>query len=284
MKDCGLWPAEPKVRPAAWLQNFEDDERPVAAVLLDHFVFFGGAAVDRMLLSGFRSLHDRVNQRRGRTAASNLLAAAVFTAIEGERPNLTDSGHLFCRKLRQIVGLPDARFANPEEAIEAAAQGTPVVFLDDFIGSGDQFMSTWERQYRHVQPRSFADAYATKAFDAYYLSLVATETGRDRVAQDAPMVWLQVNHVVGPVYGIASTPRTPFLPDIEDITQRIEQLLAKYESRLIVPHYLGTPESRKYGFERLGLQIAFDHSTPDATLPIFWAEAGANWTPLVRRT
>ena len=39
----------------------------------------------------------------------------------------------------------------------------------------------------------------------------------------------------------------------------------------------------EYGFHDLGLTIAFEHSVPDATLPIFWAD-GSNWKPLYRRS
>lgn len=37
------------------------------------------------------------------------------------------------------------------------------------------------------------------------------------------------------------------------------------------------------GFHRLGLSVAFEHGTPDANLPIFFAEE-AGWTPLVRKS
>lgn len=284
LRDCGLWLSEPAVRPAAWLRNFADEDAGVAAVLLDHFMYFSDPAVNRMLATGFTNLLHSAQQSNGIAAREAILKHAVFTAVEGETPNPTDSGLLFCRKLRQILGLSDSRFATPADALETAMLGRPVVFLDDFIGSGDQFLKTWTREYRPTAPKSFADARATRPYDAHYLALVSTETGASRLAQEALPVRLHVNHTVGPSYGVASAPRSAFLPDIHDLPRKIEGLLDKYHPRLLVDRYLDTPTGRKYGYRGLGLQLAFEHSTPDSTMPIFWAEGGTNWTPLVRRT
>jgi hypothetical protein len=284
LRECGMWPSEPQVRPTAWLQNFEESERPVAAVLLEHFIFFSGSAVDRMLLSGFRRLRNQVLQRSGEAMRDAIINSAVFTAVEGERPNPTDSGLLFCRKLRQILGIPDERFMQTSDALEKARIGRPVVFLDDFIGSGDQFVKTWSRKYSEDERGSFASCFRHRSFGAFYISLAATERGMTRIRTEVPMVTLCPGNVVTEGYGISSGPRSAFLPDIENVRDKIEALLDKYKDRFIVPPYMDSPEFRKYGYHQLGLQLAFEHSTPDATLPIFWAEAGADWTPLVRRT
>jgi hypothetical protein len=284
LQDCGLWAAEPKVRPKAWLSNFTPEERPVAATLLDHFIFYSGQTVDALLAAGFRALRDSAARQHGASFRTVIENQAIFTAVEGEQPNSTDSGHLFCRKLRQIFALPDARFVSAEEAVQKAAQGIPVIFLDDFIGSGDQFVATWKRRYRPAPIHSFADAYAKSRFAAMYLSLVSTATGRRNVEKNAPMVRLELIHVLSPTFGVSAIPRNALTPDIDNIPDKISELLDKYSSRLIVPPYLSEPRLRKHGYDELGLQLAFDHSTPDATLPIFWAESGHGWTPLVRRS
>ena len=284
LRDCGMWAAEPRVRPAAWLQNFAEHERPVAAALLDHFVFFSSVAVDAMLLSGFRALRDSAVRARGRTAATLLEHQAAFTPVEGEQPNTTDSGHLFCRKLRQILALPDSRFVDPDAAIERAALGQPIVFLDDFVGSGDQFIGTWERLYRSTAPRSFREAYFAAPFPAMYLALVGTADGCARIARQAPGVEVSICHVLSDSYGVQSVPRNALKPDGIDVAVGVESLLSTYDLRLQLPHYFDSVRLRKYGYGEYGLQLAFEHSTPDATLPIFWADGGAGWTPLVRRS
>jgi len=284
LKHAGLWAAEPKIRPTAWLHNFTAVEKPVAAVLLDHFVFFSAGAVDRMLTSGYRRLRDELIEKSDKTAALDILNRVVFTGVEGEDPNVTDSGKLFCRKLRQILGLPEDRFLEPRDVIGVAAQGTPVIFLDDFIGSGDQFIRTWTRQYQPRFPQSFAEASGADLFKAMSINLVATEYGLARIKAAAPKLALTESHKVADEYGVRKLPRTPFLPDVQDIPGGIEALLDKYATMLRVPNYMSSTQQRKYGHHELGLSLAFEHTTPDATLPLFWAEVSDKWTPLVRRS
>jgi hypothetical protein len=283
LKQSRFWSAEPKIRPLAWLENFADSEKPVAAVLLDHFVFFSMEAVDRMLLSGYRSLRDLLIARYGITKATDLLARAVFTAVEGETPNVTDSGKLFCRKLRQILDLQESRFVEPRIAVQRAASDTPVIFLDDFVGSGRQFETTWKRRYLTTIPQSFQDVHARTPFPAIYLNLVTSSYGLSNIRRIAPSVLVVANHVVDEGYSVKRLPKSRLVPDVQDIQGHIDRLLDKYHHVLRLPTYFTTTEARKYGFHRLGLLLAFDHSTPDATVPLLWAEGTSSWTPLVRR-
>lgn len=284
LKQAGLWTAEPKIRPLAWLENFAVEERPVAAVLLDHFLFFSAAMVDRMLISGYRSLRDLLVQHQGKAAALSLLRRAVFTAVEGETPNVTDSGKLFCRKLRQILDIDEERFLEPRLALQRAASGTPVVFLDDFVGSGKQFVSTWGRAYSIHSPRTFKEACATKPFPALYLNLVASGSGLAAIRKEVPEVLVVTCHVLDETYSVKRLPRSRLVPDIPDLPAQIEALLDKYHSALRLPAWFTTTELRKYGFHKLGFLVAFDHSTPDSTVPLLWAEGPGSWIPLVRRT
>jgi hypothetical protein len=277
----GLWLPSPKLRPDAWLNNFHGQDKIVAAVLLDHFVFFSSSAVDRMLLSAYRALTDGVSRRLGAQAAHKIFAEAVFTSIEGEDPNVTDSGNLFCRKLRQTLSLDDQRFAPPIEAVEAALNGRTVIFLDDMLGSGTQFLRTWNRGYRKAAPYSFNDIAVTSGIRAYYLTLIATRKGYERLSTDVPDVVVAATHIIDDSDSVRGIPKTGVLPEISDLAEAVDQLITAVGLRL--PPYLNTPALRKLGHDELGLLIAFDHSTPDSTLPIFWGEGDENWTPLVRR-
>lgn len=284
LKETGLWSSEPKIRPAAWLENFELSERVVAAVLLDHFIYFSADAVDQMLVSGYRTLRDVLVQRYGKTEAGNVLRRAVYTAVEGETPNVTDSGKLFCRKLRQILDIDEERFLEPRIALQRLVSGSPVIFLDDFVGSGHQFLTTWKRHYSPHPPQSFAEAFHNAPIAPMYLNLVASEYGASEIQKKAPQALLVANHVFGDEYSVRTLPRNRLLPDRPDLRGSIDELLDKYHSPLRLPTYFSSFEVRKYGFHKLGFLIAFEHSTPDATVPLLWAEGPGSWTPLVRRT
>lgn len=282
LRDAGLW--HQSLRPTAWLNNFDESDRPVAAVLLDHFVFFSSNAVDQMLLSSFRQMRDGLIAVKGKTEALAALALAIFTSVEGEDPNVTDSGNLFCRKLRQKAGLPDAQFMPPARALEHAKQGRLVIFLDDILGSGSQMKQTWERDYAGAAPYSFAQLEQARGAQARALVLVATQDGMDRLRGDAPTLPICAAHIIDAADTVYHLPRSSLLPEIDDIAGAILSLLAKYAGRLQVPPYMSSEECRRFAQGELGLLLAFEHSVPDVTLPIFWAEGGPRWTPLLRRT
>lgn len=287
LKRAGLWAAEPKVRPKAWLGNFERDEQLTAAVLLDHFVYYSATCVDRLLATGFRNLRDELVAEHGYTEAGKLLERAVFTRVESETPNPTDSGNLFCRKARQILSIPERRVMEPREALYAASEGEPVIFVDDFLGSGDQFINTWTSDYYNKAPHSFEKALVSKPFLPIYLVLLASEKGLGRVKADAPQVKITATHVVTNDYSVKNISKKLLLPTVPDLEQRIEQLIAKYAPKLVVPSYMNQQKWRSLGYHELGFLIAFDHSTPDASLPILWADESSEaseWTPLVKRT
>lgn len=278
---CSLWPREPQIRPRAWLNNFEEHERPVAAVLMDHFVFFGGVATDQLLSHSLRRIAAAVRQHRGRGGLETYLRNVVFTPVLGEDPNPTDSGQLFCRKVRQLLGIGDDRFVSLARAHQLATAGRPVVFLDDFVGSGDQMARTWERQSEAGV--TFSSIAQHQALDASYVALVGTEPGCQRLGTDLPALRLVVAHTLDQSQSIKSIPSNPLMPDIDDIPARVEALLDRYHGALSLPAYLSTVNQRKYGYSELGLLLAFDHSVPDATIPLLWANGPADWTPLARR-
>lgn len=283
LKRAGLWAGESKVRPLAWLNNFADNDKIAAAVLLDHFVYFSDPVTDRLLLATFRSLRDR--SRRGLGGLPpDLVDTAVFTRVEGEKPNPTDSGNVFCRKARQVLAIPERRVLEPAEAVAAAARGTPVIFLDDFVGSGDQFCATWGRPYLPTSPRSFADVFSAQPFPAIYLCLITTQKGRDRIHVEIPSLVLDYAHLLAADDSVRSLPTSPLIPPLQDPQKAVADLLQQYSPRLSLPAYMGQDDWAQYGYQSLGTTIAFEHGVPDATVPLVWADGSNGWIPLARRS
>jgi len=280
---AGLWRRQPVVRPRAWLENFDPPDQAAAAILLDHFTYFSSNAVDQMLLSLYRQLRDTLISSLGAKKGIATLDAAVFTSVEGEDPNVTDSGNLFCRKLRQTAAIGDDRFMDPKRALEQAKAGRLVVFLDDMLGSGNQIIATWKRGYLNKQPYSFADLEAQTGANVVYATLVATRTGLETLHAELTGLKVVAAHILDEADTVAGIPRSALKPDLDDIPGAIARLLEKYSPRLGVPQYLEHPHARMYGHTGAGLLVAFEHSTPDSTLPIFWAVGPDQWTPLVRR-
>jgi hypothetical protein len=169
----------------------------------------------------------------------------------------------------------------PAEAVARAAQGSPVVFLDDFLGSAEQLRHTWIRSYRPDHPRSFAEAYKKSGFQATYLVLVATQYGLERAQYHCPPVRTAPAHVLKEDYSIRNVSQLPHAPVVPDLSNQIHQLLAKYAPRLKLKPHMKSSDFSLYGFHSRGLVVAFQHGCPDASLPIIFAEADPPWTRLV---
>lgn len=280
LKRARMWPAEPRMRPRLWLRNFALEDQATAAALLDRFTFYSAQHTDALLVASFNALGDGRPKSPFPRARDELLSAldsAVFTPVLGEVPDPTDSGNFLCRRTRQLM-FPGANTVGIDAALDHAYQGHPVVFVDDFVGSGDQFLETWKRA---LHGRSFEDAERKTGFVPIYVALVSTQYGLSQIRSRAPKVAVSVTHVLedrATLGGIASAN--------SGLGAAIDALLTKYAVRLTPrePYIAGNPLYRKYGYKERKLLMAFDHSVPDATLPIFWSPGQDNWEPLIERT
>ncbi len=288
LKAAKLWPAEPRLRPRAWLNNFDEQDRSTAAMLLDRFSFYDDHLTQRLLRASYNSLADGLPKGPSAPAREVLLSAlpnAFFTPVEGERPNRSDSGNLMCRKARQVLRIPQDRILDPAQAFSQAARGNAVVFLDDFIGSGDQFLTTWHTVRSPSAPRSFAEAYQNRPFTAAYVTLVATDYGLKQIGLSAPNVAVCAAHVLDETCTVRGLKGAASTSD-DALSGRAIELLRKYAVRLTPTedYMVKNADFKVFGYKERGLLFAFDHCVPDATLPIFWAPGTNDWHPLVERT
>jgi len=283
LKQSGLWIPEPKLRPSAWMSNFESEDKEVAAFLLDKFTFYSDLITNRLLVSSFHSIGDGLSKGPATPSCAELteaLSSAVVTPLNGERPNPTDSGYLMCRKARQVLDFPQGRIKDPIEAVKHAQNGGTVIFVDDFVGSGDQFLDTWEREYNELGNISFSKIYASSPFCAIYITLITTDFGLDKIHTKVPHVAVCAAHIItekSTIRGIAQ--------DKPDISANLESFLRKYVERLSPQEdYIArNKEYCVFGYKRRGLLFGFEHSIPDATLPIFWSIGDDSWEPLIER-
>lgn len=279
----GLW--GPMVRPGAWLANFSEiEDKLIAALLLDQFVFFSDRVTNRLLAAAFKNSEDDFAANCDPQHGS-LQTLAVFTSVNGGPARPTDSGNMFCRKARQVLEIDEDRIVEPAEALRLASEGHPVVFLDDFVGSGDQFIATWNREYRETFPKSFVEWSSKFPVTAFYVCAIATKTGEAAISAQAPEVSLTSAHVMGPEYSVQNLTASALAPAVPTLSSRVDTLLQKFAPRLNLPGYMRLQEAwSKYGYHNLGALLAFEHGVPDASVPLIWAPGSEGWTPLVKRT
>jgi hypothetical protein len=281
LKRSQFWLGEPRIRPNAWLNNFKAEDKKMAALLLDRFVFCNDKSTNSMLMAAWASIGDGMNKSLYHGTPQEIVASlnnVVFTPVEGEEPNPTDSGNFMCRKARQILGVPSDLIVRPYEAIDRAANGCTVVFLDDIVGSGDQFMKSWNRRYSG--DKSFKSLAKEKQVKCIYVTLVTTEAGLTRINLEAPQVLICSSHILTKKSSIGGlTEKEGF-----NVTE-VKLFLEKYSRNLtpIDSYMYKDPNYLKFGYKNLGLFMGFEHSIPDGTLPIFWSTGKDGWEPLIER-
>jgi hypothetical protein len=284
-----LWPLRSTLNPEGWLTNFHPAELDHAIHLLNSFMFFSEALVDQMFIAGFQTLSRYFRNPNDSLLTSqecwkNFLARVRFTYVTGETPSPTDSGFAFARKARQLLGIPEERIRPPDETVGHLAKGgpCPVVFVDDFVGTGSQFLATWFRPINLEGGRqiTFSELSRVRGQAFYYCPLLCCHDGLQLLRQHAPAVRFNPCHVLSPKHS-ALAPDSILWP--ERLLSTAANFVEEASRRADIPDTNGASVNDWQGFRKLGLAVAFHHSVPDATMPIFyWEQKG--WKPLIRKT
>lgn len=283
--DVGVWPNRDRLDYHGWLANFRASERPYALNMLNVFLYYNDSLVDALL----RRAVNQISARTTRTSQSlvdateswrNFLRKVCVTYVEGEQPNPTDSGLVFARKARQILGIYEQQIGRPQEALLSVLQGRThtVLLLDDFIGSGRQTITTWNRSYSFGTAGTYSFAQASKAgVKAFYVPLVSTAYGLGEIERECPGLTVYPAHVLNSQYSLTDS-NSVLWPD--ELKSSAADVIFSVSRRAGIVNELGNYWN---GFHKLALAVAFGHSIPDATLPLFfWNDNG--WIPLIRRT
>ena len=110
LEDIHVWPERDRLDPYAWLGNFTSDDRPFALNLLNVFLYYNEAIVDAMFRGAVQRLSASIispatSLDEAKDRWRLYLKTVWITYVEGEQPNPTDSGYLFARKARQVLGV-----------------------------------------------------------------------------------------------------------------------------------------------------------------------------------
>ncbi len=247
-------------------------------------MYFSNSLIEQMFSAAFQGLSALLRQRgepflTTQTTWRAFVKSAIATRVQGEVPSDADSSFHFVRMARQVLGLPESQIMDPSLAVsELASKGNrPVVFFDDFVGSGRQFLGTWRRSFpinSHSQMSFEKLAALMRGAKFYYCPLICTEYGRQRVSQGCPHVTIAPAHLLPDTYGALAPTSILWPPHLRASAQSFVEGASRRA---------GIPDPQWRGFHGLGLALAFEHSVPDATLPLFyWEDNG--WKPLIRRT
>jgi len=281
--DVQLWPVLSRINPESWLSNFRTNEIDHAVHLLNGFLYYSSVLVEELFKAAFQRLSCRIGCLQSPYAQAKALwdsfrRNVIVTYVTGENPSETDSGYVFARMARQALGISETQIMNPLRVLETlVADGPrPVVFVDDFVGSGRQCTLTWHREMELAKgtTNSFAKLSAITGGTFYYCPVVCADLGRRVIRDRCPGLQLWPAHFLSDRYSATSSDSLIWP---ERLRPTALEFLRSASKRA------GIPEDQWAGFKDLGLALAFEHCVPDATLPIFYCEHNG-WHPLVRRT
>lgn len=280
-----LWPVWREVNPRVWLANFRETEQRHARYLLNAFFYLSATVIEQIVVDCLEALSRSVvlaaaTIEEGGAAWREFSDELRVVTVRGEEPHPTDSAYLFSRIARDRLDIAEAHILDVPQALEQLRAGldAPIVFLDDFVGSGDQFVETWEAEWDvGGSTFSFADVSNAQA-QFHYCPVLATATGVTTIRRDCPRVNVLPGHELPPRYS-AFDPHSLIWPD--DLRASAETVIRDASARAGIPDLDGGSGDWR-GYSKLGLTVAFAHGVPDATLPLYWWESDT-WNPLKKR-
>jgi hypothetical protein len=275
-----LWPLKKALDPESWLQNFRPDELDHSVHLLNSFMYFHQNLVQEMFAASIQALSRRVTRSGDSfiTALSTwslFFNNAIIVPVAGEHENPSDSGYSFARMARQHLGFREEQIMSPANALSELANGPrPVIFVDDFVGTGNQFTSTWFREFETASgtKTSFSIVAGVRGMRFFYCPVLCTVAGLKEIELQCPTVVLSPAHVITERYSALSPDSLIWPAHLKstgvDFLQRVSQ-------RAGIPDTDGGSPDDWRGYEKRGLVLAIHETIPDSTLCLLrWNKNG----------
>lgn len=284
--DVQIWPIRSVLNPHLWLTNFEKSEMEHAVHLLNSFLYFNEILIDKMFVAAFHDLSNKIREPHtsflsAKSVWQSFMDTIIITHVTGEQPNPSDSGFQFARKARQVLDIREEQLMSQKDCLQNLVDKghRPVVFVDDFVGSGEQFLKTWQRKIilNNSISISFKDISVARRGRFFYCPIICTEDGFARIQRECPEVILSPAHILSNKYS-AVAHDSVIWPD--HLKKTAYDFLQDASTRAGIKASGGVDDWR--GFHQLGLALALGTSVPDATMPIFYWEKNG-WKPLIKR-
>lgn len=204
-RDLQVWPLNDVLNYKGWLNNFKTPEdQDIACHILDFFMFYPRNMINQVL--------KKVIGHAGYVFApyfsdwkhDDFKSRCLYSFIPGETINPTDSGHTYVRKLRNSLGIPEERIVSSNNLynILESTSYLPVIFVDDFVGSGAQCDKAWNENRGGVKNHTLKEIAAIYGHKFVYTPLVANYMGYQRILKKCPGLSLITGHVLDDKYNL----------------------------------------------------------------------------------
>ena len=236
-----------------WLDQFAQNHRDIAARLLDVVDFYSIDRISgafRTALDALPGWHKDEARRTGKWRFAGLSRSA------GE------SADAMMHRFRIANGLDPKKyselFIHPSQILtEKLGEDDTLVFIDDFIGTGDSVCTAWTESFEEL-------VYGIGRI--YLIVVAAMDTGAARVQNETTLTC-----VPGQVLTAA-----------DDLFANQCGTFTNNEKAAVLTYCEKANKKEPKGYKDSGLVVAFQHRCPNNSLPIFHMEHN-RWTGLFPR-
>lgn len=275
-----LWSGLQRPRLDAWINNFHtDEERYFAARVLDALIYRS----DDQTIALIRQLFSRVVPDYSRIHGLSGTLQRIYTSLRDPNvdprirlvpvipPNSppTKSGPVIARHLKRALRFSERWIIYPDRVASELGNVEAFVFVDDFLGTGDQFS--------RFLAGTGLDAYvSTSTF--VYACLAGHLEGIETLRRGYPQLHIATVECLDDSHAIFH-PNAGSFPDevnsAESARDFYYELLTSRRINIVGPD--------RRGFGHLEIVYAFEHSVPDNSLPILWWDKSTQWRRLFDR-
>ena len=271
----------------AWLNNFETTEQKYCALkLLDRFVFYSEEDIVRLIEFGFyesilkRKILKKEIENKFQLSNDELLECKKdFVANTLVLPLITDnvseSSLAMARYLTNDIGFPEKRILGLSKLkSEDLKSAKNLIILDDFIGSSTQLYDFWNFTKIKLDGEDIYPKNLKKIFpdlEIEYFCLICSEDGYENFHEQNSDVGLRITYCekLTNKYKVFGKDSVYFKNNEVEICKNVLDLLCKKNGIALL------------GYKSLDYAIAFHHSIPDSSLPLFYSQT-ETWNPLFK--
>ncbi len=273
-----IWAGVDRNNLSNWIKSFKGaDEEYLSAIILDNLIFRSEQQTKALMVQVIQKIIPQLlqsipyfNSYNGKwmeTLSKPKIPARIVPVIR-ESDGPCKSGNHIAREYSRLVKVNQRLIVNPQDIEAAKKDGVKlIIFIDDFLGTGKQF-NKFFNEVKDV----FDDSIT-----AVYTPLAAHSEGLKSVKENAPNLLLGTAEKLTYSDGLFSQP-DGMLADGVNTQHTLKEYYMELARKRLGDKFKGLD-----GYGNLNLLYGFSHATPNATLPILWAEANNNKTLLVRR-
>lgn len=271
----------------AWISNFKTTEEKYCALkLLDRFVFYSEEDIVRMIDFGF---YESILKRKiidfeianDFQVKNDVLLKFKSDFILNTRvlplltDNLSESSLAMVRYLTNDIGFPERNILDLNNLkSEDLEKSKNLIILDDFIGSSNQLHTFWNFTEIQVDGEAIFPKNLKSRFpnlEIEYFCLICTEDGYANFHAQTIDVGLRITYceMLTNKYKVFGKDSVYFNNEEVEVCKNVLDSLCQKQTIDLL------------GYKSLDYAIAFHHSIPDSSLPLFYSQTN-NWNPLFK--